>query len=168
MAVDPRTGIYDYSNPNGNLAMDLNWNNTPMFGLGTTASGKQLGFDTSTTKPNPGYTSPITMDIKKPVDLKAKIPFFDNFKKDGKLDFKAIGNLLDGVGSIAEIFSSFQQNKLAKDQFEFQKQSYNTNLTNQLASYNTALGDRSATRAAQNNRSQESADAYYNKNKLSA
>lgn len=45
------------------------------------------------------------------------------------------------AGNLANIWSGIQQNRLARDNFNFQKGVMNTNLANQIASYNTALED---------------------------
>ncbi len=74
---------------------------------------------------------------------------------------------LGALGSLANIYGGFQANKLAKDQLSFTKDITNTNLNNQVKSYNTALEDRARSRAVAENRDQASADAYIEKNKLS-
>lgn len=74
---------------------------------------------------------------------------------------------LGALGSLANIYGGFQANKLAKDQLNFTKSVTNTNLNNQIKSYNTALEDRARSRATAENRSQSSADEYIEKNKLS-
>ena len=53
---------------------------------------------------------------------------------------------LGAIQVLGNLWSSFQQNKLAKKSFEFQKEAYYTNLENQEKSYNTALEDRISTR----------------------
>jgi len=73
---------------------------------------------------------------------------------------------LGALGSLANIYSGFQANKLAKDQLNFTKSVTNTNLNNQIKSYNTALEDRARSRATAENRDQSSADAYIAANKL--
>ena len=73
---------------------------------------------------------------------------------------------LGALGSLANIYSGFQANKLAKDQLNFAKSVTNTNLNNQIKSYNTALEDRARSRATAENRDQSSADAYIVANKL--
>ena len=84
---------------------------------------------------------------------------------DGSLNFNNIGSLVDIIGSFGSLWSAFQQNKLAKEALNFQKDAYNTNLTNQIASYNTAIGDRANARSvAYDNPGY--ADRYYNDNKL--
>ncbi|AEL79663.1 putative structural protein [Escherichia phage vB_EcoP_G7C] len=73
---------------------------------------------------------------------------------------------LDALGSLANIYGGFQANKLAKNQLNFAKSVTNTNLNNQIKSYNTALEDRARSRATAENRDQSSADAYIAANKL--
>lgn len=46
------------------------------------------------------------------------------------------------AGDLANLWLGYQQNRLARDNFNFQKGVMNTNLANQIASYNTALEDR--------------------------
>lgn len=53
---------------------------------------------------------------------------------------------LGAIQTLGNLWSSFQQNKLAKETFEFNKEAYYTNLENQEKSYNTALEDRISTR----------------------
>lgn len=55
--------------------------------------------------------------------------------------------VLGGIQAIGNIWNAFQANKLAKDQFAFQKDVTETNLANQIKSYNTTLGDRIRSRA---------------------
>jgi len=70
------------------------------------------------------------------------------------------GSAADIVGGLAQTFLGFQANKLAKKNFEFQKQAYNS-----TSQYNTALKDRATARYhTQNNAG--GAAAYINDNKL--
>ena len=96
---------------------------------------------------------------------------------DGSLSLTdKFGIGLKGIGALSEIlkgFSSMNANKLlsqqldmARDQFNFAKDMANKNYSNQLKAFNNALSDRSNTRAFVEGRSQESADEYYNKHKL--
>lgn len=78
----------------------------------------------------------------------------------------SIGMGLSGLSTLGNIWNSFQAKKLAKEQLEFQKNFANTNLTNSIKSYNTQLGDRSRSRAAQEGQSAEAAQAYVDQNKL--
>jgi hypothetical protein len=87
---------------------------------------------------------------------------YEMFKKDGLnpitgeplkpqsfSDMTGLQKLTAGMsmaGNLANIWSGIQQNRLAKDNFNFQKGVMNTNLANQISSYNTALEDRVAGR----------------------
>lgn len=84
-----------------------------------------------------------------------KIGFWDSVTKNAD----GIGLLLDGLTSLGEIYSAVQQNNIARDSLAFQKDAYNTNLTNQTQSYNTALEDRAYARANLRGTEQAQADA---------
>ncbi|ALA45525.1 hypothetical protein ADP65_00056 [Achromobacter phage phiAxp-3] len=71
------------------------------------------------------------------------------------------------LSSLGGLYGASQANKLARDSFNFTKDVTNTNLNNQIKSYNTALEDRSRSRAIQEGRSQESAQEYIDRNRLS-
>lgn len=67
---------------------------------------------------------------------------------------------LGAIQTLGSLWNSFQQHKLAKQSFQFQKDAFNTNLQNQEQSYNTALEDRIRSRYVNEGRSQSEADAY--------
>jgi hypothetical protein len=69
-------------------------------------------------------------------------------KQDGSLDLENIGGLAKTLGGLGTLWAGFQANSIAKDTLGFQKDSYKTNLANQLQSYNTAIEDRAGARAA--------------------
>lgn len=73
---------------------------------------------------------------------------------------------LQGLNTLGNIWGAWQSNKLAKDQLNFTKEITNTNLNNQIKSYNTSLEDRSRSRAAVEGQSDTEAQAYIDKNKL--
>lgn len=88
-------------------------------------------------------------------------------QKDGALNMENFGTAMKGVGALGSLWSAFQQNRLAKDAFKFQRDTHNTNMRNQVQSYNTSLEDRVRARYSQEGRSAEAADAYIEKNRLS-
>jgi hypothetical protein len=75
---------------------------------------------------------------------------------------------LGAIQVLGSLWSSFQQNKLAKENLRFQKEAYYTNLENQEQSYNTELEDRINARYATEGRENASAQAadYVARNKL--
>lgn len=79
------------------------------------------------------------------------------------------GILQTGLGALqilGNLWSSFQQINLAKQQLNFQKESYATNLANQEMSYNTALEDQITSRYQREGKSQAEADAYIQSHSL--
>lgn len=55
---------------------------------------------------------------------------------------------LDALNALAGTYNSWNMNKLAKQQFNLQKDILNTNLNNQIKSYNNSLADQLRSRAA--------------------
>lgn len=55
----------------------------------------------------------------------------------GRLE--GIGSIMDGLGSLAEIWGAIQGVKLGREQLAFAKSSYETNLANSTQTYNTSL-----------------------------
>lgn len=84
----------------------------------------------------------------------------------GGLNLDGIGSLMNGIGSAVSIYTALSNLGLAKDQFNFQKDAYNTNLGNQTQSYNTALEDRTRARYHTQGGSSADVDAYLAKNSL--
>lgn len=75
---------------------------------------------------------------------------------------------LGALNSFAGIYGALQANSLAKKQFNMQRSVANANLANQIQSYNTALEDRSRSRAVMEGQSDAEAQAYVDKNRLAA
>lgn len=73
---------------------------------------------------------------------------------------------LSALTSIAGLSFANQGRRLARDQFRHARSVTNTNLANQLASYNTRLEDRAAARAAGLNWSDEERQEYIDRNRL--
>lgn len=76
---------------------------------------------------------------------------------------KDVAGILGGFG---QVWAGLQANKIAKDTLSFQKQSYETNLANQIKSYNLSLDDRIRARYAQTERSTADADAMIAANRM--
>lgn len=55
---------------------------------------------------------------------------------------------LNALNALAGMYNSWNMNKLAKQQFNLQKDALNTNLNNQIKSYNNSLADQLRSRAA--------------------
>ena len=73
---------------------------------------------------------------------------------------------LNGLGTLGELWGSFQSTKLAKDSFNFQKGMAEKNYANQIKSYNTALTDRATSRGFVQGDSADTTQQYINNNKL--
>lgn len=82
----------------------------------------------------------------------------------GNLNLNNLQTLTGVIGTLGTLYGAFQQHKLAKDSFNFQKEAYEKNMANQTKSYNTALEDRINARYAQERRS--GADDYIKKHSL--
>lgn len=78
-----------------------------------------------------------------------------------------IQGILGGIQAIGNLWAAFQSAKLAKKQFKFTKDITNTNLANQIQSYNTALTDRITSRAHMQGMSKDEANAYLSAHSLS-
>jgi hypothetical protein len=79
---------------------------------------------------------------------------------------QGIQGILGGIQSIGNLWAAFQSAKLAKKQFKFTKDITNTNLANQIKSYNTALTDRITSRAHTQGMSKDEANAYLSAHSL--
>lgn len=77
-----------------------------------------------------------------------------------------MGMIMGGVQALGNLWNSYQQNKLAKEQFAFQKDAWNTNINMQKQTYNTALDDRIRSRHAATGQSSADTEAYLDKHKL--
>lgn len=73
---------------------------------------------------------------------------------------------VQGLSSLASLYTGLKALGLAKDQFAFQKDLASKNYANSVSSYNTQLSDRANARAVTENQSPASAQAYINANKL--
>lgn len=79
-----------------------------------------------------------------------------------------VGSAANILGGLSNIYFGLQANKLAKKQFNFQRDAFNNNLENTVQSYNTGLEDRIRARHNTEGRSSAETSAYLNNNRLSA
>lgn len=73
---------------------------------------------------------------------------------------------LGAIGTIGNLWSSWRANKLANEQFNFQKGITNTNLANQIQNYNTVLTDMIKARGYTQGDSQATIDQYIRNNSI--
>lgn len=88
------------------------------------------------------------------------------WNQDGTFDWGAAGTATKALGGLGQLYLGFQANKTANDALDFKKKSYETNLANQISSYNLALTDRATARSVQNETGQAAADKFIDKHKL--
>ena len=72
--------------------------------------------------------------------------------------------ILGGVQALGNLWAAWEAQKLAKEQFNFQKGVTNTNMANQIQSYNTQLTDRINARAHMEGRPEGYAQTYIEEN----
>jgi len=83
------------------------------------------------------------------------------FSKDG-----GAGLILGGVQVLGNLWNTYQQNKLAKQQLSFAKDTFETNLANQTQTYNTALEDRIRARHHTEGKSSADTESYLDEHSL--
>lgn len=145
--------------------MDLSFltgNQTPQPAAMSWMSNNNQNFNTPAMNYNPGAAIGMSTNF----GTSAPNTFMSGSASQLGMNIPTFQLGLGALGSLANIYSGFQANKLAKDQLNFAKSVTNTNLNNQIKSYNTALEDRARSRATAENRDQSSADAYIAANKL--
>lgn len=145
--ASPQVGAFQWAGNNQNPGMmNFNGSNTPA-----------LNYNPGATIGMPSNTSPMTSFASQGgAGLTGQLGM--------NLPTLQLG--LGAIGSLGNLAGAFSASKLAKDQFNFTKDVTNTNLNNQIKSYNTALEDRARSRAAAENRDQSSADEYVNRNRM--
>ena len=146
--------IFDQS-PNG-LSMGM-----PTVDPGAAVANTGQTTNTGLTSPSvtsPGIVAPKVPGKTKGTDKATKPGFFSEF---GPAQF-ALGT----IQTLGSLWNSFQQNKLAKESFKFQKEAYTTNLANQEQSYNTALEDRINARYVTEGKSHADAYSYVQKHSV--
>lgn len=76
------------------------------------------------------------------------------------------GLALGGLKTIGSLWQAWEANKLAKKQFAFTKDAWNTNVANQIQTYNTTLEDRTRARTNTEGGTAEDAQAYIDRHSL--
>lgn len=142
----------------------------PPFKVDSSVSNGSLGMNFSPDlggMPNWG-SDPTVTGVSNTNPLK-----FDPYgsKSGGGSDFgwnsAALQTGLQGLSTIGNLWGAYQGNKLARKQLALATDAYNTNLTNQIKSYNTQLEDRIRGRHSPTNAiGQAEADRQIEANKL--
>lgn len=78
-----------------------------------------------------------------------------------------IGTGLSGLSALGNLYNAFQANSLANKQFQYTKGITDTNLNNQIKSYNTALSDKINSRASVEGLTPQQVSSYLAANSLS-
>ena len=93
--------------------------------------------------------------------------YLAQMRKNSEFGFNmnTFNNTVGGLSSLAQLWQGYEAQKMAKDQWKTQKTILNTNMMNQIQSYNSSLKDRMDTRAKMEGRDQASADAQYEERK---
>lgn len=87
--------------------------------------------------------------------------FWDNLTTPNGLQ-----GIASGLGAIGSLWNTFQQNKLAREQFKWQRDFANKNYANSVKNYNTSLETKADIRAASENRDQFWRDEYIRRHQL--
>jgi len=82
------------------------------------------------------------------------------------MNIGTLGTAFSGMQALAGLYGAFQGQKLARKQFDYTKDVTDTNLANQIKSYNTALSDRINSRAAYQGLSQDQVREYMDRNSM--
>lgn len=77
-----------------------------------------------------------------------------------------VGGIAQGIGALAGAWNAHRGLGLARDQFRFQKEAYNTNLANSIQSYNTSLEDRIRGRTSDYEGKEQDVQGYLNRHSL--
>ncbi len=134
--------------PSGILGPDGGWGSSGIFGSGDIP---MPGTNMSGALPNFGSGN-VT-------------PFRVGDPKLG-LNFDTANLALSGIGTIGSLWAAFKAQSLARDQFNYTKKITDTNLANQIQTYNAALTDRANNRAIVEGNSPEKTQAYILANSL--
>jgi len=87
--------------------------------------------------------------------------------KNGNTQVGALGAGLGALQGLGNLYAGFQSYGLAKQQLALQKQAYETNLRNSVASYNTGLEDKIRGRTSNYDGKEADVQSYLASHKLS-
>jgi hypothetical protein len=79
---------------------------------------------------------------------------------------EGLSSILQGIGSLGQVYASIKGLGIAKDQLNFSKEAYQTNLKNTTQNYNTTLEDRIRSRYHTEGRETGEAEKYLSKHAL--
>ena len=86
--------------------------------------------------------------------------------QDGSYNLDGIGSAISGVESLGKLYLGYQAYRQAKDNLNFVRNAYNTNLADQRQTYNTALQDRVRARHFTEGRPLSETNRYIEENRL--
>jgi len=84
-------------------------------------------------------------------------------RDDNTFSWDALGDAMDVLGGLGNLYFGMQANSLAKKQYGLQKRAFETNLANQIKSYNMALDGRMRAQGVQTGADPESTEEYIRK-----
>jgi len=85
---------------------------------------------------------------------------------DGSFNTNNMQLVLGGVQMLGNLWNSYQQHKIAKEQLGLARETFETNLANNRQTYNTALEDRIRARHNTEGRASSETDAYLSEHSL--
>lgn len=138
--LNPATGRNEYFDTNTNQFIGTTWDG---FSQGLSGYGQQNAMLPNTSINTSTNTNPTT-NINMPAGY-VKGPDGKPIVAQAWGDMTGLQKISTGVSmaaALANIWSGVQQNRLARQNFNFQKGIMETNLANQISSYNNALEDR--------------------------
>lgn len=115
----------------------------------------------------PIYSGPLSTPQVAPLQLEAPDMGAGGIFGTGMNGFQLTGAAIGGLQALGSLWMASKQMKLAKKQFKFNKDITNTNLNNQMQSYNTALADRARSRGVMEGQTPDQVSEYIRNNSLS-
>ncbi|WP_199097231.1 hypothetical protein [Dyella sp. ASV21] len=148
MSYQPFGSIYGFGQPNPTANVAMPGADLSAYAMPTSQSLSLLSGGTYS--PDAGWGA-----LSRPGTSIAGGGFGSWLAKDGNL-----GTMMQGIGTLGSLYLGLQQLGQAKDALKFQKQAYNTNLTNSVQTYNNSLEDRINGRTADYAGKQQDVQSY--------